>query len=210
MPEEMYKPDSKFSDEKSPQYNNLLSSGEANQVNDPNPADEINNSDANPRQEKSSYKLDSIITGEESFRLLSAVSVGRTHFYAYTLKTLCPQLYIIEDEWGSASHTLLSEIQDYARRRKLSFISCYCSISTPDKIDHILFPSIGFGITTSNSYHRTSGEAISAANLLMRPIGKYDLESMTTHSAMAGELISSATGHIAHAKVLHDQLKNTI
>lgn len=208
LPEGMYKTDNMISDEKSLQHNNtVLSSGEANQVNESIQSGEISQSDTTPLQEKKSYKLDSVITGEESFRLLSAVSVGRTHFFADTLKTLCPQLYIIDDEWGCASHTVLSEIQNYAGKMKLDFITCYCSISTPDKIDHILFPSIGFGITTSNSYHHTSGEAISAANLLMKPVGNYDLESMTTHSAMARDLISTAAGHVAQAKALHDRLE---
>lgn len=206
MPEENHKPDSVLSGEVSYMPDDNLP-GEASHRLDTILFDEENNIHDNTLPGKASYKLDSVLSGEESFRLLSAVTVGRTHFFADTLTSLCPQLYIIEDEWGCASHTVLSAIRDYASRRKLAFITCYCSISIPDKIDHILFPSIGLGITTSNSYHHTTGEAISALNLLMNPVGNYDLESMAKHSAIARDLILAAAGHVAKAKALHDQLE---
>lgn len=152
-------------------------------------------------------KLYETIPGQESHRLLSAVSVGRTHFFSNTLTSLCSQLYIIPDEWGAASETVLSDIRDFAVRKKIDFITCYCSINIPDKIDHLLFPSIGLGITTSNSYHQTEYKYGILSGELMNPITNYDLESLTRHASFAKELISTAGNHVAQAKALHDDLE---
>lgn len=145
--------------------------------------------------------------GQESFRLLSAVSVGRIHFFSNTITTLSSQLYIIPDEWGAASEAVLSDVHDFAVRKKIDFITCYCSIHTPDKIDHLLFPSIGLGITTSNSYHQAENKNGIVAAELMNPVSSYDQESLTKHASFAKELISAAGNHVAQAKSLHDELE---
>lgn len=151
--------------------------------------------------------LDEAEPGCESHRLLSAVTVGKTLFFRNTIKSLCPRLYTITDEWGAASGAILSDIRDYAVRKRIAFITCYCSIDVPDKIDHILFPSIGLGISTSNSYHMTDGKYKLTADELMKPVKNYDLESLTRHCALARELIKTAEEHVAKAKVLHDELE---
>lgn len=152
-------------------------------------------------------KLDEAASGDESHRLLSAVTVGRLLFFDKTISSLCQDVYIIEDEWGAVSAAVLSEIRDYATKRNLAFISCYCSINVPDKIDHILFPSIGLGISTSNSYHSTAGKFRIQAQELMKPVKSYELDSMNKQSSLARELIDLAANHVAQAKDLHDKLE---
>lgn len=152
-------------------------------------------------------KLDGADLGEESHRLLSAVTVGKLLFFDKTISSLCKDVYIIEDEWGAASTAILSEIRDYAIKMNLAFISCYCSINVPDKIDHILFPSIGLGISTSNSYHSADGNFRIQAQELMNPVNDYELAGMNKHSLLARELIDLAANHVAQAKNLHDRLE---
>jgi len=152
-------------------------------------------------------KLEGAAAGRESHRLLSAVTVGKTLFFADTIASLCPEVYSIEDEWGGLSETVLAKIREFAIGRNLALITCYCSISTPDKIDHILFPSIGLAISTANTYHKVDTENTIKAEDLMKAIKSYDLESMKKHAGLAKELINLAGEHVAKAKALHDKLE---
>ena len=144
--------------------------------------------------------------GTEQKRLLSAVSVGRTVFFDDTLQTLCPKLYIIKDEWGAASTALLEELHQYALSMKLEVITCYCSIESPEKIDHLLFPSIQTGVTTSNSFHSTSSPGIPLDNLMV-DIPESDAAILSGNLSTSQNLISTACNHVERAKALHDDLE---
>lgn len=146
--------------------------------------------------------------GKERKRLLSAVSVGKTVFFEYTLTALCPKLYVIADEWGAASTVLLSELHQLALAKQWEVITCYCSIESPDKIDHLLFPSSGIGITTANSFHSVQrAEELISVTGLMKPQNSYDTDVLTGHLASAQGLIETACSHVEHAKQLHDELE---
>jgi hypothetical protein len=146
-------------------------------------------------------------TGTEHKRLLSAVSVGKTVFFDDTLTTLCPTLYVISDEWGAASDVLLTRLREYASSAKLDFITCYCSIHVPEKIDHLLFPSVGLGITTANSFHTTGSQTGIPVLELMKTIDQTLQDSMTKHLVTAKHLIQTAGEHVERAKMLHDELE---
>jgi hypothetical protein len=146
-------------------------------------------------------------SGREHKRLLSAVTVGETLFFNQTLAALAPRLYIIPDEWGAASNQLLSGIREYALSRNLDFITCYCSIQVPDKIDHLLFPSIKLGLTTSNSFHAADSKNAILVEGLMNSIDKSAAEAMSYHLSLAKQLIAAAGDHVAKAKNLHDELE---
>ncbi|MBH1940781.1 hypothetical protein I5677_07765 [Mobilitalea sibirica] len=146
-------------------------------------------------------------SGKEHKRLLSAVSVGRTVFFEDTVKALCTKVYVIEDEWGAASDTLLSELREFAILNQIDVITCYCSVHTPEKIDHLLFPSAKTGIITSNSFHPSSIKNCVLINGLMRSLKESDLDSMTKHLSIAQQLIETASQHVLRAKELHDDLE---
>lgn len=149
--------------------------------------------------------------GKEKKRLLSAVSVGQIKFYENTLISLCPKLYTLSDGWGAASDYLLKMIHDYAVTNNLDMITCYCSIRTPDHIDHLIFPSAGIGITTMNSFHSITpelSEKCIPVNDLMMPIDQLTLDTLIHHLELAEQLITTAAEHIAKAKLLHDELES--
>lgn len=145
--------------------------------------------------------------GKEQKRLLSAVSVGKFVFFDKTILNLCPTQYIIHDDWGAASHKLLSMVREYALSKSLSFITCYCSIQNPDKIDHLLFPSLGIAFVTTNPFHSLSSDNAVYLDNLIQPIEYLNLTAMTQNVTMAQSLIQSASEHIAYAKDLHDDLE---
>lgn len=144
--------------------------------------------------------------GMERKRLLSAVSVGKTVFFDDTLQSLCPKLYVIKDEWGAASTTLMEALHQYALSKKLEVITCYCSIESPEKIDHLLFPSIQTGVTTSNSFHATESAGIPIENLMF-DIPEADAAILTGNLSTSQNLIHTACSHIEKAKALHDELE---
>lgn len=145
--------------------------------------------------------------GLEQKRLLSAVSVGKTVFFEDTLKSLCPKLYVIDDDWGSASNLLLSQIRKYALDNSIPVTTCYCSIRTPDKIDHLIFSSLGIGFTNSNSFHTVNKDQTISIYGLINKMNNNISSTMRRNLSSARQLINTASNHISQAKKLHDDLE---
>jgi len=152
-------------------------------------------------------ELEGCQKGKEKKRLLSAVSVGRIVFFDDTIPHLASKVYVLPDKWGAASDLVLSKINQAAAFMNLERITCYCSVRTPDKIDHIIFPSIGIAITTSNDFHPVKDTGRNTVNNLMLDIPKTEQEQMSLHLQKAKELTGLACEHIKRAKLLHDELE---
>lgn len=152
-------------------------------------------------------ELDGCKTGKEKRRLLSAVSVGRVVFFGDTIPQLASVIYVLPDEWGAVSDLILSRINHAAALMNLDRITCYCSIRTPDKIDHIIFPSKGIAVTTANEFHRERDISRHVVNDLMLDIPKTELELMSLHLKKAKDLTDTACDHVKRAKMLHDDLE---
>lgn len=156
---------------------------------------------------KLTKKIKDFKPGKEKKRLLSAVSVGKTVFFGETIEALSKNIYVIPDLWGAASHTLLSELHRAASILGLEQIVCYCSIRTPDKIDHIIFPSAGIAVTTANNFHAIEDKKHIVIPDLINSIPESLQEQMDLHLNKANELIDVACQHIKRAKLLHDDLE---
>jgi hypothetical protein len=152
-------------------------------------------------------KIEGSKTGKVKKRLLSAVSVGETVFFGETIEALSKTIYVIPDLWGAASHALLSELHRAASILGLEQIVCYCSIRTPNKIDHIIFPSAGMAVTTTNNFHAIEDKKHIVIPDLMNSIPNAIEEQMSLHLNKANELIDMACEHIKRAKLLHDDLE---
>ena len=145
--------------------------------------------------------------GKERKRLLSAVSVGETVFFGDTITNLSTKQYIIPDKWGAASGLILSKIHEAAKNLRLDHITCYCSLSTPDKIDHIIFPSAGIAISNANVFHNVKGKKQEVLEDIIKPLPTMENEQMNLHLDKAKDLIATASKHIERAKLLHDDLE---
>jgi GTPase SAR1 family protein len=153
-------------------------------------------------------KLDGSDAGRIKKRLLSAVSVGETVFFSETIEMLSKNIYVIPDMWGAASKALLNKLHSSASLLDIEQIVCYCSIRTPDKIDHIIFPSAGITVTTANHFHSISDSKHHIIHDLMKPLPKITQEQMSRHLNKAKELIDMAGEHVRKAKLLHDDLES--
>lgn len=145
--------------------------------------------------------------GKAKKRLLSAVSVGETVFFSDTITELASDIYVLSDNWGAASNLILSRINDIAAYLGFERIICYCSIRTPDKIDHIIFPYAGIAVTTSNDFHKIKNASVTAVDGIMNKIPEFLDEHMSLNLKNAKDLIDIAAKQIKKAKLLHDDLE---
>lgn len=152
-------------------------------------------------------KLKDSKVGTEKKRLLSAASVGETVFFGETIEELSRTIYVIPDMWGAASDLLLSRLHQATTLLGLEQIICYCSFQTPNKIDHIIYPSAGITVTTANYFHSIKNNKHDIIEGLIPSIPDSLQEQMSLHLNKAKELIDMACIHIKDAKLLHDDLE---
>lgn len=102
------------------------------------------------------FRRESERSGRESVRLLSAFTPSGTVFFEETVSLLCPTVYVIEDEFGSAAGALLRLLHRKALAAGQEVITCYCPMAPSTRIDHLLFPKLGIGFVSSNRWHSVS------------------------------------------------------
>lgn len=146
-------------------------------------------------------------TGRVKRRLLSAVSVGEIVFFGETIENLADTIYVIPDMWGAASDAILSALYHGTSSSGPECFACYCSLRTPDKIDHIIYPKAGIAVTTKNSFHRLGDSKSNLITDLYRPLPESLQEQLILHNNKAKELLDIACSHIKNAKLLHDDLE---
>ncbi len=100
---------------------------------------------------------------QEDTRILSAITHEGLVCYEDTVLKMANNIIIVEDCFGYASKCMLYAIRQDALSKGHKIITCYCSMSPYDKIEHIIIPSLGLAFITSNAYHLT-GKLKSKAN----------------------------------------------
>ena len=148
--------------------------------------------------------------GRVTHRFLSAVTPQGVLTEYGTLQALCPRIYSIEDEDGAASRLFLEELLRHALATGADAVVCPCPLSPHDGAEHLLFPSLGVGFTTSNEAHKvdfpvyrrihatrfTEAEAMSARR-----------QRMSFNRRAARELLEQASATAAEAKAVHDAME---
>lgn len=143
---------------------------------------------------------------ETEYRLLSAVSVGRTAFFRETPAALCKRMIAVEDEWGAAADALLNEAWRRAREAKHFAILCPCSVCA-GKLDHLLLPQSGICLSCANAFHDLGPAAGERLGGLYHPISPHEREAMQSLVFHARTLIENAQAQVGLAKDLHDELE---
>ncbi len=92
-------------------------------------------------------------SASEHIRLLSAVTLNGQIFYSDTIQKLAKTLVVFDDEFGVASKAILFALREDAIAKGHEVITCYCSMSPYDKIEHLFIPALSLGFATSNEYH---------------------------------------------------------
>lgn len=147
----------------------------------------------------------------EDIRLLSAITLDGLIFYDETVKKLAKNLIVLEDEFGAASKAMLHVIRAEALKREHKIITCYCSMSPYDKIEHIFIPELSVGFVTSNQYHaieNTDCRVIHCARFCDKEGLKLRRKRLRFNKKAIAELFCQASIIQAEAKECHDELES--
>lgn len=148
--------------------------------------------------------------GRVTHRFLSAVTPQGVLTQYGTLQALCPRIYTIEDEEGAASRLFLEEILRHAIASGTDAIVCPCPLSPHEGVEHLLFPSIGVGFTTSNEIHKADFPVyrrIHATRFTEAELMRMRRQRMSFNRRAVRELIAQASTVAAEAKAIHDAME---
>ncbi len=148
--------------------------------------------------------------GRLTRRFLSAITPQGPMVFYETLQTLCPRIYVIEDDCGAAASLFLSEIEQHAERLGLSGVVCPCPLAPDDGPEHLLFPSLGVGFTTSNTFHTADFPVyrrIHATRFAPAERLREKRQTLQFNRRAARELLAQAQQLAAQAKTVHDRME---
>ena len=148
--------------------------------------------------------------GHMTHRFLSAITPDGPLIYHETLQTLCPRIYTIEDDQGAAARALLTELVNLARRAGVDGIVCPCPLAPDEGPEHVLFPSIGVGFTTSGCFHKADFPVyrrIHATRFLNAERLRKKRQILSFNRRAARELLEQACALSAEAKAAHDTME---
>ncbi len=149
-------------------------------------------------------------TGRLQRRFLSALTPEGLLLFQETLQALCPRIYAIEDDYGASASLLLSEIAAYARERDVAGILCPSPLAPEQGPEHLLFPSVGVGFTTSSPLHRADYPVfrrIHATRFSDVDVLRAKRQTAAFHRRAVGELLAQAQTLSAEAKAVHDRME---
>ena len=148
--------------------------------------------------------------GIESLRFLSATTPFGVIFFNDTIKNLCDKVYVIEDTYSAVSRILLSHIRNHALAASYDIISCYCTLSPNEKLEHIIIPELKLGFVTSNRYHTYTSNIYRKIHFQrftdIKNLNQYK-NRLNFNKKAVKELINEASNLILEAKNLHDNLE---
>lgn len=147
--------------------------------------------------------------GETKKRLLSVVSTEKIVFLSGTIKALCDEIIVLNDDFGALKNKVLKKIANYSTDLGLEHIECLCSVMGDNTIDHIIFPSIKLAITTSDYFHDCSGFATESISDLIEYEKNISLfEDAEKDALFVQQLLSKASYNIFMANSKHNFLEN--
>lgn len=152
---------------------------------------------------------DKFVVGGEQKRFLSVISVDGSIFYDETISKIANKIYIIEDPYGWVGNNILLKIREKLLQYNIEFITCYCSMFSGKKIDHILVPSIQIAFITSNKYHKFTGDSIKIinSNNFIKSIDNNLKNQINVNIESIEKIINMASKFVKEAKYLHDELE---
>lgn len=146
----------------------------------------------------------------EEIRLLSALTLQGIIFYSNTIAKLADTIVVLDDEYGAASRTLLYALREEALQKGHNIVTCYCSMSPYEKIEHLFIPALRLCFVTSNSYHpiQFSGQRTIHCTRFCNKEGlKLRRKRLHFNKCAVDELFAQASSIQKEAKECHDALE---
>lgn len=149
--------------------------------------------------------------GEESHRLLSAVTPDGVKFFDSTVRLMCDRVYVIEDQNASCAAALLSLIRGYALSGGYDVVTSPCPLSPDGEPEHLLVPALRLGFVTSNRFHTADFEntvKISSARFTDRVKLREHASRLNFTKKAYAEFVDEAVSSLVAAKSVHDELES--
>ena len=146
----------------------------------------------------------------EDVRLLSAVTLEGITFYAHTIPRLADTIVVLDDAYGCAAKAMLQVLRTEALAKGHSIITCYCSMSPYEKIEHLFIPTLRLAFVTSNVYHPITFEnqrSIHCTRFCNKEGISLRKKRMRFNKKAILELLSQACALQMEAKTCHDKLE---
>ena len=131
-------------------------------------------------------------------------------FYSNTIAKLADTIVVLDDEYGAASRTLLYALREEALQKGHNIVTCYCSMSPYEKIEHLFIPALRLCFVTSNSYHpiQFSGQRTIHCTRFCNKEGlKLRRKRLHFNKRAVDELFAQASSIQKEAKECHDALE---
>ncbi|MBQ9413819.1 MAG: hypothetical protein IJU16_01690 [Clostridia bacterium] len=149
--------------------------------------------------------------GQVISRFLSAVTPKGIITFWETATTLCPKLYVIEDEDGAAADMLLPRLLEGALAAGQDAIVCSSPLFPQGAPSHLLIPAIGVGFLTSSSRRKVDFPVfrrLHAARFLEHDALKSKKQQMGFNRRAAKEMLQEAVNASTEAKHHHDKMED--
>lgn len=178
-------------------------------------SESINNSkivDYVYRLSKKMFKKQKGASSNESIRFISGITPKGVIFFEDSLKFLCQDIYLIDDQYSCVSTVFMQEMRENLLRLGYDIISCYCPMNPFNKIDALIVPEEKIGFAVSNSWHPLlETEPVKRINY-KRFIDSSMLSSrkqrLYFNKKLEKELLDEAISNLKKAKELHDDLES--
>ena len=148
--------------------------------------------------------------GRITRRFLSAITPDGPQMFFETAQALCPRIYTIEDDHGAAATLFLAEVARYAQKAGIDAVACPCPLAPEEGAEHLLFPSVGVGFVTSNTFHKADFPVyrrIHATRFSDAEQLRAKRQVTAFNRRASGELLAQAQELAAEAKKVHDDME---
>lgn len=163
------------------------------------------------RLSKKILKKQKAASRNESIRFISGITPKGLIFFEDSLKYLCEDIYLIDDQYGCVSKVFMKAMRENLLRLGYDIISCYCPIDPFNKMDALIIPQEKIGFAVSNSWHPLSEiEATKRINY-KRFVDSSTLSSrkqrLYFNRKIQRELLDESILNLKKAKESHDDLE---
>ena len=151
------------------------------------------------------------VAGKTRHLFASAITPEGFIHYLPTLIGICSKRYIIEGGPGCGKSTLLSKLTESAVKRGIDVEVYHCSLN-PDRIEHIIIPSMNVAVTTSHEPHEyiisDNDTLVDMSQCLDETIVRRCSEIMEYDRRMMKRLLDRSVSTLRSAIITHDALED--
>ncbi|MBQ3150251.1 MAG: hypothetical protein IJB86_03290 [Clostridia bacterium] len=149
------------------------------------------------------------VVGTERKRFLSAVTPDGIYIHYGSIETLCDDVIVIDDPYGSVSSIIVGCLRRYALGSGLDVISCPCPLHPDCGPEHLIVPEIGFAVVSSRAYHRFVSDQtkVNAGRFTDNSAMKEFKSRVAFSKKTQKELVEEAVNAMKGALKIHDELE---